>query len=479
VVKYGELSPAPWFGLPMCDPNSYPQNTCTPDSDTNTGLNKSASDAGSAFMELQLYPPGFAPFMDSVSCSATQWCAAVTIDSLECTFNFATCNNNCIEPFNFAYLQTNGVPAGPPAPQDPNLATFTGDGNTLKMNAGDVLKVFISDPTAGFTTTIEDLTTGQTGTMVASAGNGFANTSMADCSGTPFTFHAEYSSAKKKNQVPWAALEGGVLMQQEIGHFESCTSVTHKDGFSETLGTDTYSDPRVFQSCSRGEEGKKDKGEGPCNAAGTSCQNATTQGLKGPKACSTKDSTTGALCEFSDGFCFPKGNRTVMLNGTAATENYPVAGCTENQFQNGDLDFDGISYQRDWPSGDKNFPTSFRYVGPFTGGNTYPQIQFQTNTAASENLCNVTTGKRCTAPPISATFYPFWSLNNKSALKGIAKTGVCVWNFGNKHKGVTKTAFSEDKQYGKPDVARFGGTLASKKLPNPELASGCAALTAF
>ena len=45
----------------------------------------------------------------------------MTIDSLACTFNFATCNNNCIEPVNFAYMQTNGVPAGPPSPQLANV----------------------------------------------------------------------------------------------------------------------------------------------------------------------------------------------------------------------------------------------------------------------------------------------------------------------------------------------------------------------
>ena len=26
VTDYAELSPAPWFGLPICDPHSYPQN---------------------------------------------------------------------------------------------------------------------------------------------------------------------------------------------------------------------------------------------------------------------------------------------------------------------------------------------------------------------------------------------------------------------------------------------------------------------
>ena len=89
--------------------------------------------------------------------------------------------------------------------------------------------ISISDPPQGFTTVVRDLTTHQTGFMTASAANGFMNTNIADCSGTPFTFHAEYSTAKQQNQVPWAALEGGVLMQQEIGHGEVCNSVTNQD----------------------------------------------------------------------------------------------------------------------------------------------------------------------------------------------------------------------------------------------------------
>ena len=181
-------------------------------------------------MELQLYPPGYTPFVDSMSCSATQWCAALNIDSLACNATGA-CNGNCIEPVNFSYLQTNGVPPGPPNPQQTDVSTFTPNAHTLKINSGDVLKVSITDPPQGFTTTIRDLTTHQTGFMTASAANGFANTSMADCSGTPFTFHAEYSTAKQQNQVPWAALEGGVLMQQEIGHAEVCNSVSNKDRF--------------------------------------------------------------------------------------------------------------------------------------------------------------------------------------------------------------------------------------------------------
>ena len=103
--------------------------------------------------------------------------------------------------------------------------------------------------------------------MIASAANGFMNTNIADCSGTPFTFHAEYSTAKQPNQVPWAALEGGVLMEQEIGHSEVCNSVTNQDPFTMTYpGGQSYSDPNTYDTCMGGTEGPNAVGEGPCTA---------------------------------------------------------------------------------------------------------------------------------------------------------------------------------------------------------------------
>jgi hypothetical protein len=467
VTNYGQLSVAPWFGLPMCDPKSYPQNACAPDSDTNTGLN-APTDAGSAFMELQLYPPGYTPFVDSESCSATKWCAALNIDSLECTFGFATCNNNCIEPVNFAFLQTNGVPSGPPGPQLTNVHTFLPNAHTLMINPGDALAVSISDPPQGFTTTIRDLTTHQTGTMTASAANGFMNTNIADCTGTPFTFHAEYSTARQQNQVPWAALEGGVLMQQEIGHSEVCNSVKNQDPFTFSS---TYSDPKVFDTCVGGSEGPGQTGEGPCS--GATCQNATTQGPSGPVACPTDDFTSGALCEFADGYCFQKGTRSVTINGLPVTESSDANQCFDNRYQNGDLDFDGLSYQASaWPNGTGNHPTAFEYAGPFlAGGKPYQQIQFETNVGASEILCDTATGNGCTVPPQGSKFYPFWSLSLHPAPFGSQRTG-CAWNFGNVLPNTFKT-FGKDAQYGTPDMARFAGTSTSPVQANPEFAGAC------
>ena len=473
VTNYGQLSVAPWFGLPMCDPNSYPQNPCKPDSDTNLGSISNPADAGSAFMELQLYPPGFTPFVDSESCSATKWCAALTIDSLECSFQFATCNPNCEEPSNFAFLQTNGIPAGPPSPQLADVSTFLPDNNTLLINQGDVLEISITDPAQGFTTTIRDLTTHQTGYMTASAGNGFMNTNINTCDGTPFTFHAEYSTAAPQNGVPWAALEGGVLMEQEIGHSEVCSSLTNQDPFSESFANgQSYTDTSTYDTCVGGSEGPGQVGEGPCSPTTGLCQNAETQGPNGPQACPTNDPASGVLCEYADGYCFQKGSRTVLINGVSTTETADANQCFADRFQNGDLDFDGLSYQSSaWPNGGPNHPTAAEYAGPFTNGRTYPQVQFETDIGGSSFLCDTATGAGCQAPPIGSNFYPYWSLSPKFFPFG-SKAASCVWNFGGQLPNTLEN-FGKDAEYGTPDLNYYGGTSISPVQANPEFSGRC------
>jgi hypothetical protein len=474
VTHYAQLSPAPWFGLPICDPNSFPQNACTPDSDTND-----PNVAGSAFMELQFYPPGFTPFIDNVSCSATKWCAALNIDSLECNASGA-CNPNCVEPVNFAFLQTNGVPTGPPSPQLADVSTFLPNGNTLLINQGDVLQISITDPRQGFTTTIRDLTTHQTGWMTASAGNGFMNTNINTCDGTPFTFHAEYSTAKQQNQVPWAALEGGVLMEQEIGHSEVCNSVKYQDPFSESFANgQSYVDNQTYDTCMGGTEGPNAVGEGPCSATTGLCQNSTTQGPDGPVPCPNDDPASGSHCEYADAFCFPKGARTVDVNGVATTAWADANQCFADRYQNGDLDFDGVSYlPYTWPNGGPNHPTAFQYVGPFTNGKTYPKIQFETDISGSANLCDTATGAGCTVPPISAAFYPYWSLSPLSSGYGsyassAGHTTACGWNFGGDLPSTIEN-FGRDAQYGAPDLSWYGGTNISAVEPNPQISGRCA-----
>lgn len=67
-------------------------------------------------------------------------------------------------------------------------------------------------------------------------------------------------------------------------------------------------------------------------------------------------------------------------------------------------------------------------------------------------------------------------MNKSQTVGSLASAGSCVWNFGNDIAKVTKTDFGKAKQYGTSDVARYGGTLTSAVLANPELASGCATI---
>jgi len=421
VTHWFELSPAPWFSMAQCDPKSYPQLPCSPRSDDNAPGAQGATypGAGGAFMELQFYPPGFAPiWTDGISCDNTHWCAAMTIDSLACTLGFAHCNPNCTEPVNFALIQTDGVPAGPPSPQDANHATFTPNGRTLLMNQGDKIEVHMFDalvPGGGgqraFEAVVVDRTTGQRGFMQASAVNGFHNTSIEDCSGTPFNFQPEYNTAKKQNITPWAALQTDVSTQYEIGHFEACTSITDTGTFTQPGGIpDTY-----WKNC-----------HGPYEAT------TTADGEGNP--------------ELSDAPCFPAG----YTHGDLHTPPDTVTGCVQFFTQNGDLDFDGSSYWPDWPvsvSPTATFPGSFVQGLPITQSRQYSQFFIQTDAALSESTCSATSDAGCAVPPPNAPgkFYPYFSR--------VGSGTACQILFGNVNAGNT---YGKDAQYGTDQVATLG-----------------------
>ena len=430
-----ELTVAPWFGMDLCDGTSYPQLPCTPNSDKNAPkcfgpkcAQATYPGGGSAFLEMQFYPPGDAPFIDSVSCNNSSWCASLHINELMCTFNFVSCNANCEETTNFAFVQRNGTPTGPPSPQLADNATAVPNGQTLLMNPGDKLKVRIWDaaapavPTLGIPkghaleVKIVDVTTGQTGYMQASAANGFAQTDMSNCSGRYFNYEPEYSTSRPKNVVPWAALQANISTEFEIGHFTPCTSVTGSAG----SGAGGAGDP-VGTTC-----------VGPYEA--TSDTSGVEHGNEAP--------------------CFTKGD----THGTLASDPNQVAGCL-NFSDNGDIDFDGTSYWPGWPtSGTINqatskTPSSFLQSMPTSSGRQYSSFLFQTDTALSEANCTAS-GSGCSIPPSGpevdhpghTAFFPFWSL--------VSKSGTCTIEFGNVTSGVN--TFGRDKQYGKVQIAKLG-----------------------
>jgi hypothetical protein len=415
-THFFELIPALWYAMDLCDPRSYPELPCTPDSDSNSPQGNFPG-GGSAFLELQFYPPGFPPLADGLSCDTTHWCAALTIDSLECTAGFTICNNNCVEPVNFAFIATNGAPTGPPSPQRSDLNSVTPNQSTLLMNPGDKLRIQIFDSrkAGALETRVRDTTTGKTGFMVASAKNGFMNTSIADCSGSPWNFRPLYSTASKVNQGGWAA--ANINVAYEIGHFTPCTRL--QDFSPVQVGS--FSDP-AWSIC-----------RGPYENAGPP------DGSKGSG-------------EENDAPCFKAGDTHGALNSTPDL----ATGCT-----GGDLDYDGTSYWTDWPDSVTAgmFPSALTITPPTTvGGKLFPRMQFLTDNPATNNRCSAAHPGNCTVPPPQAPghFYPYWTQARVN--------GSCVWEFGQMGNG---DSFGKDKQYGTFTSALGLAEDAGPIMPNP------------
>ena len=181
-----ELSGAEWLGMAMCDTQSYPEqvSTCPPDSDKNI-LDPAISPkhVGEAYMEMQFYPPGWIPWptwqvaVGASSCDPTRWCAALNIDSLSLDPVTGETNNpSCLsqvgeEYVNFAFITKSGVAQGPANPIDATtVGTYTPSAKDLFMNSGDHLQVSFGDTSNGLKVNINDLSSGQTGSMTAERG---------------------------------------------------------------------------------------------------------------------------------------------------------------------------------------------------------------------------------------------------------------------------------------------------------------------
>jgi hypothetical protein len=402
-----ELHPAFWFGMAMCDTQSYPErvSTCTPDSDKNiVDPALSPNHPGTAFMEMQFYPPGWAPWPAGNSCDATKWCAALNIDSLsENPVTGQLLNSTCqshitggVEYINFAFMTRSGKPpaGAPPSPVNATLATFTPNPSAdLFMNSGDKLIVTEHDTASGLQIVINDKTTGQTGSMTTSAANGFAQVKFApngtSCTNIPYTFHPMYSTSSENTRVPWAAHSYNIAFADETGHFDFCTNVS-------TSGT-----------CS-GLEGIKHDQE-PVDA--------------------------------DDVACFP----------TSASTLVQVSGCLGSN-----TGFDGVEYQPLWPDGNTRLhPTAIQFSSPLTGGGynvQYSRAAFEADLPRIEDpaVCDRFTGVGCTLIPSTddpgpsgfpqpAAFYPFFSTTNAG--------GQCLWQLGNHIPGSTND-FGQNAEYG-------------------------------
>jgi hypothetical protein len=204
---------------------------------------------GQAFMEMQFYPPGWIPWptwrvaVGASSCDPTRWCAALNIDSLsENPVTGQLLNNTCasrvgVEYVNFAFMTLSGhpQPGSPPNPVNSTVSTFTPNPTAdLMMNSGDKLSVTEHDTAHGLQIVINDTTTGQTGSMTTSSGNGFGQVKFAPsgttCQNIPYDFHPMYSTSSEQTRVPWAAHSYNIAFADETGHFDLCTKVSGVGG---------------------------------------------------------------------------------------------------------------------------------------------------------------------------------------------------------------------------------------------------------
>ncbi|MEN3306383.1 MAG: hypothetical protein V7603_2585, partial [Micromonosporaceae bacterium] len=418
------LRPTFWFGMALCDTQSYPVQvaTCTPDSDSN--IKPLAQHPGTGFMELQFYPPGYVRQFDGFSCDARSWCAALlTFGLSEDPVAGTTLNPTCqgqilggIEYTNFAYLTYNGRPQGPPNPLqfDPVASGRPDPAKVLFMRQGDNVQVTMHDTAHGLRIQVDDLTTRRSGSMTASARNGFGQIKYAptgtDCTLLPYDYHPMYSTSSEATRVPWAAHSYNIAFSDEIGHFDFCTAV--------------------------------DPATGSCVGL---------EGAPGDQEPADAD----------DVGCFTAAQSTLV----------PVTGCLGTNAPG----FDGTSYLKDWPDGNTRLhPTPVLFSGAKTGPGfrtNYSRVAFETDTPRIEapdlgGACDRVTGAGCTIiPPTDdgqpAQFYPFFSSTGNRA--------GCRWLIGNDVPGLTRNDYGRQNQYGTlypQTYLVFGGGGATRVIFN-------------
>jgi hypothetical protein len=446
-----ELNPTFWFGMALCDTQSYPEqiSTCPANSDSNI-LDPSISPkhAGTAFVEVQFYTPGWVPWPvwkvanGATTCDATKWCAAVNIfslleDPVAGTVQGDKCVNamgGTIEPVNFAFITKNGVAQAPANPVQSTLTTFTPDPNKdLFMSSGDTVAVTMHDTAHGLQVLLDDKTSHQSGSMTASKENGFAQIKYdpnpaTSCTAIPYDFHPMYSTSSEQTRVIWAAHTYNVAFSGEIGHFSFCEGPNAIP--ASQFGVDNTGAPIACPAGNTEERGFN------------------------------KEPTDG-----DDNFCFPASMALAVH----------INGCTDTN-----TGFDGAAYQLLWPDGNTTLhPTSVLFSSPTTGNGynkPYDRMAFEADLPRIEaadlgGVCDRKTGTGCTLIPptddgVAADFYPFFSITRAHAGGGGGgggnggnggngggggqqgkNGGDCLWQFGNHIPG-SANDFGQNAQYG-------------------------------
>jgi hypothetical protein len=416
-----ELYPTFWLGMALCDTQSFPEftTTCTPDSDANifAGSDPNASDyighhPGGAFMELQFYPPGWI-----TSCDGTHWCAALTIDSELSDPNDGKANNKSCnklvgdEPVNIAFITTSGVADAPADPLDGTKFIVEPDLTTaLLMNPGDTLTVQITDTPGGVQTTINDVTQGTSGSMMAGPANGFAQVvfdpKAKECTSQRYAFRPMYATSGLQTSVPWAAHTFNVGISWELGHFELCSKVASEGG-----------------KCKKNNEKQVDGDDTECFSAGLS------PGVQ-VGGCIGEDSDFDGPSYLNDWpGSISSAQADSLVHPSAPLFTSPVF---QPQTSGPAQNYDSVAFETDMPVFEAGF----------------------------KDGCSKLTGKGCTNPPKGAAFYPFYST-------GVTSGGACAWQFGAAGISGTTNNFggSSRTEFGTQPLALTVATTNAKGRP--------------
>ena len=292
-----------------------------------------------------------------ISCDDTHWCAALTIDSLECTAGFATCNTNCIEPVNFAFIQTQRRANGPPGPQEGDHGTFTPNAHTLLMNPGDTI----------------------TGAHVRRASPG-RRQGLQSGDRRPHEAHERLHAGVGRERLP-DHLDGGLLghaVQLRARVLDGLAGQHHPVG-----GAPDRHQHRVRDRPLRAMHLAQGPDHQPFDPSDTG---GDLQRVSGPyeKAASSDSTTTEQARHSATTPATPTPATTARAHRPAG----PDDGCQDNVFQNGDLDFDGTPYCTEWPTG--NIPEATRPPSSNSSrqrGQTLLQVLLPDRVALSESSC--------------------------------------------------------------------------------------------
>ena len=225
------------------------------------------------------------------------------------------------------------------------------------MNSGDTLTVDMHDTPAGFQVVINDLTTGQSGSMTASIANGFQQIlyepTAATCHQAPYAYPPDVLDLERAHAVPWAAHTYNVAFSDEIGHFEYCNAADEN---------------------------------GNCTTPGT-------QDARRARRRRHRLLQRGRLAARADRRVHRADSD---FDGASYGLNWPGTGTNNGQDA-------------------KYHPTPITFTSPlFNGNQNYSRIAFEADLPRIEapdsgGICNRFTGENCVNPPPGAAFYPIYS----------------------------------------------------------------------